>query len=139
MILAAIFAVIAIVLLCSLLTTLTIYALPFYVGLTVGIWVHSNGTGVIGSGAAAVAAGIATLVVLQILITTVRSPVLRAGLGLVFATPAAFAAYHAVHGIIMIAMPASAWLLPLSYLGAVIVGIVAWRQIENFKHASVSC
>ncbi len=45
MILAALFAVIAIVMLCSLLITLTIYALPLYVGLTVGIWVHSSGAG----------------------------------------------------------------------------------------------
>lgn len=95
MILAVLFAVIAIVLLCSLLITLTIYALPFYVGLTVGIWMHSNGTGAIGTSAAAIIAGIATLVIVHILIATVHSPVLRAGLGLIFAAPAAFAAYHA--------------------------------------------
>jgi hypothetical protein len=81
MILAALFAVIAVVLLCSLLITLTIHALPFYVGLTVGIWVHYNGTGAIGTGAAAIIAGIATLVILHILIATVHSPALRAGLG----------------------------------------------------------
>ena len=138
MILAALFAVIAIVLLCSLLITLTIYALPFYVGLTVGIWVHSNGTGVIGTAAAAIMAGIATLVILHILIATVHSPVLRAGLGLAFAAPAAFAAYHAVHGITATAMPASAWSLTLSILGAAIVGIVAWLQIGKFEQATVS-
>ena len=138
MILAALFAIIAIVLLCSLLITLTIYALPFYVGLTVGIWAHSNGTGAIGTGAAAIIAGIATLVILHILIATVHSPVLRAGLGLAFAAPAAFAAYHAVHGITATAMPASAWSLTLSILGAAIVGIVAWLQIGNFNQATVS-
>lgn len=138
MILAALFAVFAIALLCSLLITLTIYALPFYVGLTVGIWVHSSGAGIISTVVAAVAAGIATLVILQILIATVQSPLLRAGLGLVFAAPAAFAAYHAVHGITAIAMPASTWSLALSILGAVIVGVVAWLQIGNFKQAPVS-
>ena len=138
MILAALFAIIAIVLLCSLLITLTIYALPFYVGLTLGIWVHSNGTGVIGTGAAAMMAGIATLVILHILIATVHSPVLRAGLGLAFAVPAAFAAYHAVHGITATAMPASTWSLSLSILGAAIVGVVAWLQIGNFNQAPVS-
>jgi hypothetical protein len=138
MILAALFAVIAIVLLCSLLFTLTIYALPFYVGLTVGIWVHSSGTGIIGTGAAAISAGIATLVILHILIATVQSPLLRAGLGLIFAAPAAFAAFHAVHGITAIAMPASTWSLALSILGAAIVGVVAWLQIGNFKQAPVS-
>lgn len=138
MILAALFAVIAIVLLCSLLITLTIYALPFYVGLTVGIWVHSNGTGVIGTGAAAIMAGIATLVILHILIATVHSPVLRAGLGLAFAAPAAFAAYHAVHGIMANAMPVSTWSLSLSLLGAAIVGTVAWLQIGKFNQAPVS-
>ena len=137
MILAALFAVIAIVLLCSLLITLTIYALPFYVGLTVGIWLHSGRAGVIGTGAAAIMAGIVTLVILHILIATVRSPVLRAGLGLVFAAPAAFAAYHAVHGITAIAMPASDGSLSLSILGAVVVGVVSWFQIGNFKQAPV--
>ena len=138
MILAALFAIVAIVLLCSLLITLTIYALPFYVGLTVGIWVHSNGTGAIGTGAAAIIAGIATLAILHILIATVHSPVLRVGLGLIFAAPAAFAAYHAVHGITATAMPASAWSLTLSILGAAIVGIVAWLKIGNFNQAPVS-
>ena len=138
MILAALFAVFAIALLCSLLITLTIYALPFYVGLTVGIWVHSSGAGIISTVVAAVAAGIATLVILQILIAIVQSPLLRAGLGLIFAAPAAFAAYHAVHGITAIAMPASTWSLALSILGAAIVGVVAWLQIGNFKQAPVS-
>jgi hypothetical protein len=138
MILAALFAVIAIVLLCSLLITLTIYALPFYVGLTVGFWAHSGGAGTVGTGAAAIIAGIATLVVLHILIAIIRSPVLRAGLGLVFAAPAAFAAYHAVHGIMAIAMPTSTWLPSFSIFGAAIVGIVAWRQIGSFNRAPVS-
>ncbi len=138
MILAALFAVIAITLLCSLLMTLTIHALPFYVGLTVGVWAHSNGTGLIGTTAAAIVAGIATLVTLHILIATVQSPVLRAGLGLVFAAPAAFAAYHAVHGIMSTTMPASTWSVSLSLLGAAIVGVVAWRQIGNFNQAPVS-
>jgi hypothetical protein len=138
MILAALFAVIAIVLLCSLLITLTIYALPFYVGLTVGIWAHSSGTGVIGTCAAAIIADIVTLVILHILIAIVHSPALRAGLGLVFAAPAAFAAYHAVHGIMAIAMPSSTWSLPFTIFGAAIVGIVAWLQIGSFNRAPVS-
>lgn len=138
MILAALFAVIAIAFLCSLLMTLTIYALPFYVGLTAGVWAHSNGTGVIGTGAAAIAGGISTLVILHILIATVQSPVLRAGLGLVFAAPAAFAAYHAVHGIMSTTMTASTWSVSLSLLGAAIVGVVAWLQIGNFNQAPVS-
>ena len=138
MILAVLFAVIAIVLLCSLLITLTIYALPFYVGLTVGIWMHSNGTGAICTGGGAIIAGIATLVVLHILIPTVQSPLLRAGLGLAFAAPAAFAAYHAVHGITATAIPASTWSLTLSILGAAIVGIVAWLQLGSFNQAAVS-
>jgi hypothetical protein len=138
MILAALFAVIAIAMLCSLLITLTIYALPFYVGLTVGIWVYSSGAGIISTVVAAVAAGIATLLILQILIAIVQSPWLRAGLGLIFAAPAAFAAFHAVHGITAIAMPASTWSLALSILGAAIVGVVAWLQIGNFKQAPVS-
>jgi hypothetical protein len=138
MILAALFAVFAIAMLCSLLITLTIYALPFYVGLTVGIWVHSSGAGIISTVVAAIMAGIATLVILHILIATVQSPWLRAGLGLIFAAPAAFAAFHAVHGITVIAVPASTWSLSLSILGAAIVGVVAWLQIGNFKQAPVS-
>ncbi len=138
MILAALFAVIAIVLLCSLLIRLTIYALPFYVGLTVGIWVHSGGAGIIGTAVAAIITGIATLVILHILIATVQSPWLRAGLGLVFAAPAAFAAFHAVHGITAIAMPTSTWSHSLSILGAVVVGVVSWFQIGNYKQAPAS-
>ena len=63
MILAIIFVIIALALLCKLTFHLIIYALPIYVGATAAIWLHSAGTGWLGSSAASIAAAIATLVI----------------------------------------------------------------------------
>lgn len=63
MILAKIFAIIAIVLLCKLTFNLIVYALPLYVGVTAAIMLHSGETGWLASAAAGIAAAIGTLVI----------------------------------------------------------------------------
>lgn len=132
MILAVLFATIATISLCALLITLTVYALPFYIGLTVAILMHSSGSGLIPSAIAAIGAAVATLVTLQILIATVRSPALRAGIGVLFAAPAAFAGYHAAHGIMVAMYSTGAGAFVIAVISAAVVGIVAWLQIGTW-------
>jgi hypothetical protein len=61
-----------------LLFTLAIYAMPFFVGLTVGMWAFETGAGVIGAALVGLVAGVVALFAAQLLFASVRSLALRA-------------------------------------------------------------
>src|ERR1700676_2574990 len=80
---------------CWLLFTLAVYALPFFAGLTVGLAAFHSGAGFIGALIVGILAGGATLAIGQIAFATVRTPLIRASIGLLYAVPATLAGYHA--------------------------------------------
>ena len=135
MILAIIFAIVAIVLLCKLTFNLIIYALPLYVGATLGVWLHSGGAGWLASTAAGIAAAIITLIVAHWLLALARSPIAQSMVGLAFAAPAAFAAYHLVYGIVASSMPSAIWTFAVSSTGAVTFGTFVWARALNLAPA----
>ena len=117
--------------LCWLLFALAVYALPFFAGVTAGLAAYRSGSGPIG---AIVVGGIAsstTLLVAQIAFTTLRSPLIRAAIVLLFAVPAAVAGYHAALGLAHIAIPVEGWREAMAAAGA-IVAATAWTRIVLF-------
>jgi len=102
-------------LLCSLIFTLAVYALPFFVAINAGMLALHTGAGVLGALIVAAAAGGVTLAIAQIAFAMTRSLVLRAVIAAVFALPATFAGYHVV-----------------ACLGAVFVGGTAWTRLTVF-------
>src|SRR6202790_2122389 len=97
---------------CWLLFTLAVYALPFFADVTAALATYHSGSGVIGAIIVAVLAGAATLAIGQISFATVRSPLLRAAIGLLYAVPATIAGYHATLGLTHIGVPARAGARP---------------------------
>lgn len=83
----------------ALLWSLAVHALPLWCGGLVAIMVHAAGGGIFASLMTGLVAATATLVIGQILVGTARSPLLRIGIGLAFALPAAIAGYHAALGL----------------------------------------
>lgn len=130
-----ILAIIALVLLCKLTFNIIVYALPFYVGVTAAITLHSSGAGWMASGAAGIAVAIATLVLSHWLLALTKSPFTLGLIGVAFAAPAAFAAYHLVHGIVASSMPSAIWTFAVSSTGAVTFGIFAWARALNLAPA----
>jgi hypothetical protein len=121
--------------LCWILFSLAVYALPFFAAVTVGVWAYGTGAGVIGAVAVGLVAGIATLVVGQVLFAVVRSTLIRAALALAFAAPAAVAGYHAVLGVAAIGIPSEIWRQVFATVGAVIVGFTAAARLTIFADA----
>lgn len=115
--------------LCWLLFTAAVYALPFFVGVTVGVWAFSTGAGPLGAFVVGIAAAGATLAVGQFTFTFVRPVWVRLAVALLFAAPAAVAGYHATHGLAKLAMPSLGWQAAFSIVGAVAVGITAWVRL----------
>jgi hypothetical protein len=108
--------------LCWLLFTLAVYALPFFVGTTVGLAAYHSGAGVIGALGVGSAAGAVTLVAGQFAFAVVRLPVLRVAIAILFAAPAAIAGFHATLALAQIAMPSASWREAFAIVGAIFVG-----------------
>ncbi len=132
MILAMLVAIVAVALLSALILGMIVYALPLFVGVWVGMFLHSGGTGLFGSIAAGLAAAMATLIIAHWLLAMTKSPFVHGLIGLAFAAPTAFAAYHLVHGIIASSMPSEIWTLAVSAIGGAILGIVTWVRVPSF-------
>lgn len=115
--------------LCWLVFTFAVYAVPAFVGLSAAMLAHQTGAGTVGSVAVGLLAGAATLVLGQRLIASMRSPVPRLLAIALFAAPAGFAGYHAVHGFMTMCSPASDWHEMLSVAAGLLVGLVAWNRM----------
>ena len=119
----------------ALLFTLAIYAVPFFVGLTVGMWAFETGAGVIGAVLVGIIAGVVALFAAQLLFASVRSLALRAVIALLFAAPAAVAGYHAVLGISALLVPSETWRHIFAAIGGLAVGVSAAVQLAAFAGA----
>ena len=117
---------------CWLLFTLAVYALPFVAGLTAGLAAFHSGAGVIGALIVGVLAGGATLAIGQIAFATVRTPLIRVLIGLLYAVPAGIAGYHASLGLAEIGVPSEGWREAFAIVGAVLVGTTAFARMTLF-------
>jgi len=68
----------------------------------------------------------------QIVFATVRTPLLRAVIGLLYAVPASIAGYHPTLGLAHIGMPAEAWREAFTVVGAILIGGTAWARMSLF-------
>jgi len=118
--------------LCWLLFTLAVYALPFFAGMTAGLAAHHSGSGVVGALIVGVLAGGATLAIGKIAFATVRTPLIRAAIGLLYAVPAGIAGYHATLGLAQIGVPSEGWREAFGVVGAIVVGGTAWARMALF-------
>jgi hypothetical protein len=134
-ILAIVASLAAIGLLCWLLFTLAVFALPAFVGVTAGAWAHGTGAGILGAVLLGAAAAAVTLAVGQLLITFVRPMWLKLVIATAFVAPAAIAGFHATHGIVKHLMPSDAWQITFSVIGAVAVGITAFVRVAGMAAA----
>jgi hypothetical protein len=129
--LALIFAALAVGFACWLLYTLATLALPVFAAVSVGVWTYSTGAGLFGSLVVGLAVGVLTLILGQLSFALARSPLARLGIGLVFAIPAAFAGYHAVHGITGMGVESAGWRQALGTVGALFIGGAAWLRVAS--------
>ncbi|WFU33615.1 hypothetical protein QA635_03965 [Bradyrhizobium brasilense] len=114
-----------------LLFTLAIFALPVFVGLTIGIWSFHTGAGIFGGIAVGLAAGGATFGVGQLALAFVTRTWLRLLIIILYVAPATVASYNATHGIAQMAMPSPTWQTIFSAIGAIAVSITAFVRFTG--------
>jgi hypothetical protein len=117
---------------CWLLFNLAVYALPFFAGVSAGMFAYQTGSGPIGALLVGFIAGAITLVLGQVLFATIRSAALRAIVALAYAAPAALAEYHAVHGLSAFGGTSEIWRQVFAAIGAVVIAGVAWARVSAF-------
>jgi hypothetical protein len=134
-ILAILASLAAIGLLCWLLFTLAVFALPAFVGVTVGAWAHGIGAGIPGAVLVGAVAAALTLAAGHLLITFVRPMWLKLIVAIAFVAPAAIAGFHATHGIVKHVLPSEGWQITFSIIGAIGVGITAFIRVAGMAAA----
>jgi hypothetical protein len=117
---------------CWLLFTLAVYALPFLAGLTAGLAAFQSGSGFIGALVVGLLAGSSLLVLGQMAFATVRTPLIRLLIGLVYALPAAVAGYQLCFALAGIGVPPGDWHHVFAAAGAVAVGLTAFARMAMF-------
>lgn len=113
--------------LCWLLFTLAVFALPFFAGASAGTWAYQTGAGWLG--AIIVGLGAAALTLGLFLLAFIRPLWMRLAIALAFVAPAAFAGYHATHGIVKHTTPSDTWQIIFSVIGAIAVGVAALIRV----------
>ena len=125
--------IVAIFMVCALLFRLSIYALPMFAAFLAGSTTYRGGSGIVAALAAAAIAAIILLAFAQLALAFAKSDMTRAAIGIAFAAPAAFAGYHAVHGIAAATMPTTGWQFAVSLLGAAIIAAAPWAQWSRVR------
>ena len=131
MFLSALLSVVGLGFLCWLLFSLAVYALPFFVAVTVGYYSFENGAGAIGAIALALFAGAVALILGQVAFAMIRSPTIRLAIGALYALPAGIAGFHAVKGLSETGGAGETWTLVFASIGAVIVCATAWGRTTS--------
>lgn len=118
-------------LLCVLAYNLAVYALPFFVGLAAAQFAYETGAGLIGAGLVGLFSAGAAFGILAGLFETIRSPVIRLIVALIFAAPAAVAGYALVHGVTKEAVPSDIWRQIFCIAGGGFIGFAALARLVN--------
>ncbi|MGY3235604.1 MULTISPECIES: hypothetical protein [unclassified Bradyrhizobium] len=114
---------------CWAIFALAVYALPFYVALSIGMMTFQSGAGLIGALLVATAGGALTLVLGQVAFAATRSSAFRVAIATAFSAPAAVAGYHMVFAVSQIGVPSLAWREVFACLGAVCIGLSSWTRL----------
>jgi hypothetical protein len=97
---------------------------------TAGLAAYHSGAGPIAAIIIGAVVGSVILVVAQIAVTSLRSPLMRAGLAVFFAVPAAVAGYHAAGGLAHLLVVAESWRDAIAFAGATIVAATAFMRMQ---------
>ncbi|OWR00398.1 hypothetical protein CDQ91_06540 [Sphingopyxis witflariensis] len=103
--------------------------LPLYAGAGAALLLHDQGYGLAAVLAAGFMIGLVVQLTGQLFYTSIRSPLLRALVALLFAGPAGFAGYQVVTGLAGLAIDKGVWLDGLALAGGLCTASSAWRGL----------
>jgi len=126
-------SVVLVGILCLVAYTLATYALPLILGFAAARFAYHIGSGTIGASFIGVIAATAAFGVFAVLFATLRSPILRFTVALVFAVPAVIAGYALVHGVTFEVIHSAIWRQIFCFIGGALVGVSALMRLAGSK------
>jgi hypothetical protein len=123
---------------CWALFTLAVYAFPFFVGVTAGMYTYRVGMGPIGAIVVGFLTGAFGLLAGQHIFSVARSPIIRLAVALLFAAPAAWAGYEVTLSLAHIGISSEWWREAFASVGAVVVGCTAWARVAILATPALS-
>lgn len=114
---------------------LAVYALPFAIGLTSGLYVFETGNGVFLSLFVGLLSGGFVITLGEFAFERARHPLLHLVIGLIYAAPAGIVGFHAAKGLSSFAGSGATAIILFSWIGAVIVGGAAWARMSGWDEA----
>jgi hypothetical protein len=124
--------------LCVLAYRFAVHALPIVLSFQVAHIAYGTGAGLIGAGIVGLVAGAMAFGLLSAVFVSVKSPIVRVIIGLIFALPAAGAGYALMSGISASAVPSEIWRQIFCIIGAVLVGSAAFTRLAVPAHARLA-
>jgi uncharacterized transporter YbjL len=116
---------------CWLLFTLAVFALPFFIGLTIGIWAFHMGAGMLGGIVVGLVAGAAAFSIGKLALGFVPWTWLRLLIMFVYAALATVAGYCATREIAQLATPSPTWQMTFAIVGVIAVGMTALIRVTG--------
>jgi hypothetical protein len=115
--------------LCVLAYRFAVQALPIMLGFEIVRIAYGTGAGLIGAGIIGLVASSVAFGLLSVVFVSVKSPIARVIIGLIFALPAAGAGYALMSGISASAVPSENLRQIFCIVGAVLVGAAAFKRL----------
>ncbi|MBW4706404.1 hypothetical protein KX928_01235 [Roseobacter sp. YSTF-M11] len=131
MFVSAFLSVIGLGFLVWVLFTLAVYALPAFVGVSIGMYVYDTEAGVIAALVAGMFGAVFTYLVGQIIFAKVQSVPIRLAIGALFAAPAGVASFSAIKGLSQIGGASEGWTLAFAIIGGIVTAGTAWVRIAS--------
>ena len=131
MILCVIFSLTGIGLLIALMFNMAIFALPLFAGVKAGRFAFDTGAGWLGAPLVGLVAAALTLGVAQLVLAVSRSTAIQLAIAVLFAAPAAVAAYHVVLGLSRIGGAHGPWQPVFASIGALFVAGAALTRLAT--------
>ncbi|MEM7529858.1 MAG: hypothetical protein AAF416_19735 [Pseudomonadota bacterium] len=131
MFVSAFLSVIGLGFLVWVLFALAVYALPAFVGVSVGMYVYDTEAGVLAALVAGMFAAVFTYLIGQIIFAKVQSVPVRLTIGALFAAPAGVAGFSAIKGLSQIGGASEGWTLAFAIIGGIVTAGTAWVRIAS--------
>ena len=131
MFVSAFLSILGLGLMVYVLFAVAVYALPFFVALTVGMHLYEAEAGVIAALVAGMFAAVFTYLIGQIIFAKVQSVPIRLTIGALFAAPAGVAGFSAIKGLSQIGGASEGWTLAFAIIGGIVTAGTAWVRIAS--------
>ena len=110
----------------------SVYALPFFVGLTAARLAFATGAGFAGAGVIGLFAGGVSFGLGHFAFTSARSTQVRLAVAAVFSLPAGIAGYASAYGIVQLCVSSGGWRQVFALAGGLTIAAIAYRRLAAF-------